>query len=82
MKVISVTEANQSFSKLIRNLEQDGEGYVILRRGKPVARLIPDTNDRLTDPVWQDAFTRMMTRLHDGASLDGLRIERDELYER
>jgi prevent-host-death family protein len=82
MKIITVTEANQSFSKLIRELEQDGEGYVILRRGRPVARLIPGKDEHLADPVWQGAYTRMMARLQEGASLGGLRINRDELHER
>lgn len=82
MKLISVTEANQSFSRLIRELEESGEGFVILRRGKPVARLIPDTDDRLNDPIWRAAYDRMMARLEQGASLGGLRAGRDELHER
>ena len=82
MRTISATEANQTFSRLLRNLERDCEGYLILRRGRPVARLIPESGDRLTDPAWKNDYARMMDRLNKGVNLGGLRIDRDELYER
>ena len=82
MKTISATEANQTFSKLLRNLERNGEGYIILKRGQPIARLIPDRGERLSDPAWKNDYTRMMDRLKEGANLGGLRFERDDAYER
>ena len=39
-RVISAGEANQQFSKLLRAV-QGGDSFVILARGRPVARLTP-----------------------------------------
>ena len=82
MKTVSVTEANQQFSRLIREIERDGEGYLIQRRGRVVARLIPEAVDRMDDPAWRAAFERMMARLQEGSDLGGLRVDRDDLYDR
>lgn len=82
MKTITVTEANQAFSRLLREMEKDGEGYVIMRRGRPVARLIPDKGDKMSDPQWRAAYERMMANLKKGAHLGGLRVDRDDLYDR
>lgn len=81
MRTVSLMTANQEFSRLIREVEH-GEGFLITRRGRPIARLVPHTAEKSTDPEWQAAFRRMMARLEDGAPLGGLRIERDELYDR
>jgi prevent-host-death family protein len=73
--------ANQAFSKLIRQVEK-GEGFLITRRGRPIAKLIPHAADKASDPQWAAAYERMMARLETGASLGGLHVERDELYDR
>lgn len=82
LRPVSLKEANQQFSRLIREVE-DGEGFVITRRGRPVARILPHEEDRMRDPVWVAAYERMKIRLREGASLGGLRIEdRDALHDR
>ena len=81
MRTVSLTTANQELSKLIKDVEL-GEGFLITRRGRPIARLVPHAADKADDPAWAAAHRRMMARLEEGASLGGLRIERDELYER
>ena len=73
--------ANQEFSRLIKEVEQ-GEGFLITRRGRPIAKLVPHTADKTADPEWAAAYRRMLVRLDDGASLGGLRVRRDELYDR
>lgn len=82
MKIITVTEASQTLFRLLRELEKDGEGYVIMRRGRPVARLIPGKGDKMSDPQWRAAYERMMANLKKGAHLGGLRVDRDDLYDR
>lgn len=82
MKTVSMTEANQRFSRLIREMENSGEGYIIQRRGKVIARLIPASDDRMKDPEWRAAYERMMQHMEKGANLGGLRVTRDELYDR
>ncbi len=82
MKIVSITEANQRFSSLIRDLEAGGEGYLIQRRGKVVVRLVPETGDKMNNPKWRAAYERMRRRMDEGYDLGGLRVTRDELYDR
>jgi prevent-host-death family protein len=37
---ISATKANQEFSSLLRKV-QEGEDFVVMSRGRPVARVVP-----------------------------------------
>ncbi len=80
MRTVSLMTANQEFSKLVREVER-GEGFLITRRGRPVAKLVPHTAGKAADPAWAAAHRRMMARLEEGAPLGGLRIERAELYD-
>ncbi len=81
MRIVSLMTVSQEFSKLIREVER-GEELVITRRGVPIARLLPHQGDRTVDPAWTAAYQRMMARLEEGASLGGLRVRRDELFDR
>ena len=81
MQTVGLMTANQEFSKLIRHVER-GEGFVITRRGRPIAKLVPHLGDKAADPRWASAYRRMVARLQDGARLGGLRVVREELYDR
>ena len=81
MRTVSLMTANQEFSKLVREVER-GEGFLITRRGRPVAKLVPHSADKTSDPEWAAAHQRMMSRLEAGASLGCLKIDRGELYDR
>lgn len=81
MRSVSLREANQQFSKLIASVEE-GKSFVITRRGRPIARLSPHAHDKASDPRWQAALRRMIARLEEGADLGGLKVVRDELYDR
>jgi len=39
-RVITATDANQRFSQMLRDV-QGGESFVVLSRGRPVARVVP-----------------------------------------
>jgi prevent-host-death family protein len=39
-RAISASEANQQFSRVLRDVA-DGESYTVTSRGKPVARIVP-----------------------------------------
>lgn len=58
---ISLRDANQQFSELIRRVEATGQGYLVMRHGKPVARLLPveDRPGRLT-PEQRAALARLL----------------------
>ena len=47
-KEVALRDANQRFAKYVRAVEA-GESFVITRRGKPVARLVPEGVQRLDD---------------------------------
>lgn len=81
MRSVSLTTANQNFSKLIKQVER-GEKFVITRRGLPVAKLMPHQLDKTADPDWVFAYERMMAHMDEGVSLAGLRVKRKELYDR
>lgn len=81
MRTVSLMIANQEFSRLIREVEH-GEGVLITRRGRPIARLVPHKADKTADPEWAAAYERMMAQLEEGASLGRLKIRRDELHDR
>ena len=81
MRTVSLMTANQEFSRLVKEVER-GKGFVITRRGRPIAKLVPHAADKTADPEWTAAYGRMMARLDEGGSLGGLRIEREELYDR
>lgn len=82
MKSVSLREANQDLSKLVRAVEETGEGYVITRHGRPVARLVRHEVDRTADPEWQAAYERMKTLLEGGFHLGGKGVDRDALHDR
>ncbi len=81
MRTVSLVTANRELSRLIREVER-GEAFLITRRGRPVARLVPHRTGKTADPGWAAAHRRMMARLEEGASLGGLEIERELLHDR
>ena len=82
MRRVSLREANQNFAKLIADVEA-GEEVVLTRRGRPVARLSPEPPAvRRGSPEWQAAYERMVAMLERGFNLGGLKVNRDELYDR
>ena len=81
MRTVSLTKAKREFSRLIEEVER-GESVLITRRGRPIARLASCTVDKTINAEWAAACERMMTQLKEGASLGGLKVEREELYDR
>jgi prevent-host-death family protein len=81
-KEIALREANQQFARYVRAVEA-GESFVITRRGKPVARLVPiEPGKRVLTPEQQAARARALERMREGWDLGGYKFDRDELYER
>jgi prevent-host-death family protein len=81
-KDVALRDANQQFAKFARAVEA-GESFVITRRGKPVARLVPiEPGKRTLTPEQQAARQRALERMLKGWDLGGYKFNRDELYER
>ena len=72
MRTVSIREANQNFSRLVKEVEA-GETVVITRQGKPVAELKPRPANRLDDPDFRAAFESLKRHLAQ-LPRDGYRI--------
>ena len=79
MKSVSAREANQAFSRYLAEAEA-GEEIVITRRGKPVARLVPDKPE--ITPEKRQAIERALELLRHPLKLPMWRVTRDEMHER
>jgi prevent-host-death family protein len=80
MRRVSLREANQNFSTCIAEVEA-GERLILLRRGKPVAEIIPYARSR-PDPKRQAAHRKLMALLEKGIPMGGVPPTRDEMHER
>ena len=60
---VALREANQRFAEYVRAVEA-GESFVITRRGRPVARLVPiSEGKRALTPEQQAARARALERM-------------------
>ena len=69
-KTITLREANQAFSRVIREVEA-GEEFTITRDGEPVARLVPVRRERVLTPEQEAARARTLERMKKGWHLGG-----------
>jgi prevent-host-death family protein len=46
MRSVSATEAARRFSEVLDAVEADGESFLVVRRGRPVARIEPATGQQ------------------------------------
>ena len=79
MRFVTAREANQAFSRILREAEE-GEPVIILRRGRPVAVLAPyrtaDTKER------ERAIEQIVGLMRQGLPIGGRPFTRDEMHER
>jgi prevent-host-death family protein len=78
---VSLRQANQQLSRLIRDVE-GGLEVLITRRGKPVARVVPVAPERRLTKAQAAALERTRRRMREGVDLGGRMPSRDELHER
>ncbi len=74
---VGAREANQQFSALLAAAENNGETIVITRRGKAVARLIPEPHAQRQESDSIDALIDRYARPMGGGN-----FSREELYDR
>jgi prevent-host-death family protein len=79
MRTVTAREANQSFSKLLREVAA-GEEVVITLRGKPVARLSRIAEEKAAER--ERLAKEMVEMLRKGWHLGDIRVDRDEIYDR
>jgi prevent-host-death family protein len=78
---ITLREANQHLSRYIDRVQQ-GEDFIITRRGRPVAKLSSVAAEKTPTPEQQAAWEQLLQGMRAGYSLGGWRFNREELYER
>ena len=77
---ITARDANQRFSELLSKVETEGQGFVVTKHGRPVARIVPvETARKKLTPDQEAALERLMTT---GWRLGIGTFGRDELYDR
>jgi prevent-host-death family protein len=80
-KTITLREANQGFSRYMREVEA-GEEFVITRKGRPVGRLTPISGSRRVLTLeQQEARARARALMKKGAPLGIEKFNRDDAYE-
>ncbi len=87
MKQISLREANQGFSRLVREIEETGETVLVLRNGRPaveIARSREKRASRKLSPGQERAIAAFLkaARAKPGSSAGERRWTRDSLHER
>ena len=78
-EIVSAAEANRSFSRLLRGVQQ-GRSYVVTNHGTPVARIVP-VDDEYDVAVRERAHKALLDRLRRQPAVDIGPWTRDELYE-
>jgi prevent-host-death family protein len=81
MRRVSLREANQNFSSCIAEVEA-GESLILVRRGKPVARIVPFSEKEPRDPKHEAAVKKLAAFLKEGLDLGGIKVNREDLYDR
>jgi antitoxin (DNA-binding transcriptional repressor) of toxin-antitoxin stability system len=87
MKQINLREANQAFSRLVREIEETGEGVLVLRNGKPSVEILPTRARRAARVLTAEQQAAMaaflkLARTKPGNSSGERRWTRDSLHER
>ena len=87
MKQITLREANQGFSRLVREVEETGEGVLVLRNGRPAVEILPSHEKRPARKLSAEqerAIAQFLkaARTRPGNSAGQKRWTRDELHER
>lgn len=79
MRIVGAREANQQFSRLLREAEE-GQEITITRNGRAVARLIPARGPR-DAKARKRALDQMMKLMDKGLDFGGRRYTRDEMHD-
>jgi prevent-host-death family protein len=78
LTTINLRDANQRFSELVRRVEATGEGYLVVKHGRPVARLLPaDERASRLAPEKEAALARLLST---SLPLGIVRFEREDAY--
>jgi prevent-host-death family protein len=83
MKEINVRDANQQFSKIVREVAESGESVLVLRNGERAVRIVPadDAGTRRLTPAQDEAKKRLMDPANHFALPPDWKFSREEMYD-
>ncbi len=70
MAALSIRQLNDNLSAAIARAEA-GEVITVTRHGRPVVELRARSVNRTDDPVWREAYARMMLIMEDSVDFGG-----------
>ena len=79
MRTVGAREANQQFSRLLREAEE-GHEITITRNGRAIARLGPARGPK-DEKARKKALDEMVQLMEKGLDFGGRRFTRDEMHE-
>ena len=82
MKTMNLRDANQQFSKLVREVEGSGETIVVLRNGKPVVKItavVPKPLPRT--PEQEAALARLLDPKNHFKTPQGWKFSKQEIWD-
>lgn len=79
-KTISAAKANRQFSRVLREVREQGATYVVTSHGEPVARIAP-AQDVTEKQRREEAWKNLLARLKSQPALDLGPWARDEAYD-
>jgi prevent-host-death family protein len=79
-RIVGAREANQQFSALLAATEREGITVVITRRGRVIARLVPESGYAKDREAVDAAIDSMIERY--ARPMGGKPFVRDEIYDR
>ncbi|HTQ15371.1 MAG TPA: type II toxin-antitoxin system Phd/YefM family antitoxin [Rhizomicrobium sp.] len=82
MREINLRDANQQFSKLVREIEETGETVLVMRNGKPAIKLGPvEERAPALSRAQAEAKARLMSPEARFSTPDGWKFNREEIYD-
>jgi prevent-host-death family protein len=84
MKELTLRNANQQFSKLVREVAETGEEVVVLRNGKATVKIVPvePHGKRKLTPAQEAALNAFLESARASTAKSDGPWTREELYER
>jgi prevent-host-death family protein len=76
-KMVAAAEANRRFSELLREV-REGNTYIVTSHGRPVAKIVPLSNDERTGEA---AHAALLEHLRSQTAVNAGKWTREELYE-
>jgi len=84
MKELTLRDANQQFSRIVREVAETGEEVVVTRNGKATVKIVPaeEKGQRRLSPAQEAALNAFLEYARNSTARSDGPWTREELYER